>query len=114
MLRLRLASLALASGFLFMLSGCCSFCEDGRLFPRLFPSTSMSSGAIHGMPGDCGCQSSQFPPGMEMSTLPGPQFPQAVGANQTVPIPITNLPPNQPPQVFKVPQAMPTPYNPTH
>jgi hypothetical protein len=111
MLRLRMASLALASGFFIFMSGCASpTCEESRFFPRLFRSNSMS--AAHEMPGDCGCQHSQFPPGMDMSALPGPQFPQAAGANQTVPIPITNVPANQPPQVFKIPEATRTPYNP--
>jgi hypothetical protein len=114
MLRLRLASLALASGLLFLLSGCASTCEDSRFFPRLFRSNSMSYPASHGMPGECECHNSQFAPGMEMSTLPGPMFPQSAGVNQTMPIPITNIPPNQPPQIFKVPQALPTPYAPTH
>ena len=112
MLRLRLASLALASGLLFTLPGCCSFCEEGRLFPRLFHYSSMSRPA-HELPGECECHSAHLPQMMDAAgqgpILTPPAFP-----GQTVPIPITNLPANQPPQIFKAPQATPTPYVPSN
>lgn len=118
MLRLRLASLALASGLLFTLSGCTSTCEDSRLFPRLFRSSSMSQSAIQGMPGECDCQQGvhgahQLPPMMDSASMPGPMWSSQTGPN-AVPIPITNIPANQPPQIFKIPQAQPTPFSPAH
>jgi hypothetical protein len=108
MLRLRLACLALASGLLFTLPGCCSFCEEGRLFPRLFNHRSMS------MPtGECECHSAHLPPMMDAAAQ-GPILTPPAFPGQTVPIPITNLPANQPPQIFKAPQATPTPYVPSN
>jgi hypothetical protein len=112
MLRLRLAFLALASGLLFTLPGCCSFCEDGRLFPRLFNHRSMSM-PTHGLPGECECHSAHMPPMMDAAAQ-GPILTAPGVAGQTVPIPITNFPGNQPPQAFKVPQASPTPYVPAN
>jgi hypothetical protein len=108
MLRLRLACLTLASGLLFTLSGCCSFCEEGRLFPRLFHSSSMSRPI-----GECECHSAHLPQMMD-ATAQGPILTTPGAAGQTVPIPITNLPTNQPPQIFKAPQAAPTPYVPSN
>ena len=102
MLRLRLAYFALASGFLFTLSGCCSFCEDGRLFPRLFRS---NSAPVMGMPGDCGCHSAMLPPTSEMGTGPMLMTPGSY------PVPITNVPSNPPPKIL---QAQPTPFSPTN
>jgi hypothetical protein len=110
MLRLRLAFLALASGLLFTLSGCCSFCEDGRLFPRLFHSDSTS---LHGTPADCECHSAHLPHMLDAG-VSGPVLPAPGWAGQTMPIPITSVPANQPPQLFKVPQAPPTAYVPAH
>jgi hypothetical protein len=112
MFRLRLASLALAAGLLVTMSGCCSFCEDGRF--RLFRSNSMSFTGSGGVSSECECHSAHLPPGMSSASLPGTMFPSQVSAGQTVPIPITNMPPSQPPQIFKVPQAAPTPYSPTN
>ena len=114
MLRLRLSSLALASGLMFTLSGCCSFCEEGRMFPRLFPSSSMSMSGMHGMPGECECHGAHsMPIGMDSASMPGPMWPVQSVPNASQ-IPITNIPANQPPQIFKIPQAQPTPFNPAH
>jgi hypothetical protein len=109
MLRLRLASLALASGLLFTLSGCFSTCEDGRLFPRLFRS---NSAPVYGASGECDCHSSRMPPITDTGAFPGQAFTMPAGSNPTMPIPITNFPSNQPPQILKVPQAQPTPFVP--
>jgi hypothetical protein len=108
MLRLRLAFLALASGLLFTLSGCCSFCEERPLFPRLFNRSSMSIRT-----GECECHSAHSPQMMDAGAQ-GPILITPGGAGQTVPIPITNIPANQPPQIFKAPQAPPTPYVPSN
>jgi hypothetical protein len=108
MLRLRLACLALAGGLLFTLSGCCSFCEEGRLFPRLFNHCSMSRPN-----GECECRSANLPQMMD-APVQGPILTTPGVTGQTVPIPITNLPTNQPPQFFKAPQATPTPYVPSN
>lgn len=110
MLRLRLAFFALASGVLLTLSGCCAFCEDGRLFPRLFPNHR----AFSGRPGDCECMHPGAPPFVDGGVVQGPVLTPPPGiAGQTMPIPsITNVPATQPPQVFKVPQAQTTPYTP--
>jgi hypothetical protein len=108
MLRLRLAFLALASGLLFTLSGCCSFCEERPLFPRLFSRSSMSRPT-----GECECHSAHLPQMMDAAAQ-GPILTTPGGAGQTVPIPITNFPSNQPPQIFKTPQAPPTPYVPSN
>jgi hypothetical protein len=105
MLRIRLASLALASGLVFTLSGCCSFCEEGRPFPRLFNHSAMSHPTA-----ECECQSSHLP--QMMGDVQGPILTMPGATGQTVPIPITNIPPGQPPAVFKVPTASPTPYVP--
>jgi len=108
MLRLRLACLALASGLLFTLSGCCSFCEESRLFPRLFNRSSMC-----GPTGECECRSAHLPQMMDAAAQ-GPILTTPGVAGQTVPVPITNLPANQPPQIFRAPQAPPTPYVPSN
>jgi hypothetical protein len=108
MLRLRSACLALSGGLLFTLSGCCSFCEEGRLFPRLFHYSSMSRPI-----GECECHSAHLPQMMDAAAQ-GPILTTPGVAGQTVPIPITNMPANQPPQIFKAPQAPPTPYVPSN
>ena len=106
MLRLRLACLALATGFVFTLSGCYSTCEDGRLFPRLFRSARPT------MHDDCDCHNAHMPGPMMDPAAQGPiLMPGATGS--TVPI-IRNTPPGQPPQVFKVPTAPSTPYVPSN
>ena len=107
MLRLRLASLALASSLLLTLSGCCAFCEDGRLFPRMF-NRSSNRATTDGV--DCECQRPGWPGGVEVPVGQGP-FIVPPGAHANPPIPITNIPATQPP-LFKVPQAPPTPYVP--
>jgi hypothetical protein len=105
MLRHRLASLALATGLLFTLSGCFSTCEDGRLFPRLFNSSSRSGPAM-----DCECHNALSPSVMMDPAAQGPILP---GPGANVPI-ITTVPANQPPQRFnKVPTAPATPYAPS-
>ena len=112
MLRIRLASLALAGGLLFTMSGCCSFCEDGKMFPRLFRSNSSTHSGMEGMHGGCDCHSAHMPQ-ME-GAVQGPFLTAPGVAGTTMPIPITNIPANQPPQIFKVPQSSPTPYVPTN
>jgi hypothetical protein len=116
MLRLRLTCLALATGFVFTLSGCYSMCEDGRLFPRLFNHCSRSGPTKNG---DCECQNGSAP---WNGPMPGPMMDPAIGKgpilmpgtpDSTVPI-IRNVPPSQPPQVFKVPTAPSTPYVPSN
>jgi hypothetical protein len=122
MRRLRLASLALACGLLSTLSGCCAFCEDGRMFPRLFRSSSQRPilDRLHGNTGsigayhqpECDCQHGAHMPapdfqGGQIFTMPPTGMP--VGPT---PIPITNIPASQPPNILKVPQAAPTPYFP--
>ena len=115
MLRLRLASLALASGLMFTLSGCCSFCEDGKFtFPRLFRSNSSSRIFGHGDGAECECHGSHLTGMMDAASMSGPGITMPAASSQAVPIPITNIPANQPPQIFKVPQASPTPYVPAH
>jgi hypothetical protein len=114
MLRLRLASLALASGLMLMLSGCNTCSEDGRMFPRLFGTTSMRPAGSYGLPGECECHGAHsMPPVMDSASMPGPMWPVQSGPNASQ-IPITNVPANQPPQMFPVPQARPVPYNPAH
>ncbi|MSQ95750.1 MAG: hypothetical protein EXR98_14510 [Gemmataceae bacterium] len=109
MFRARLASLALALGFLFTLSGCCAFCEDGKLFPRLFHHGSRH-GVFSGHRGECECQGgAHMPPIMGSAQHSGPIFTGSTG-----PIPITNIPVTQVPNTFKVPNANPTPYSPTN
>jgi hypothetical protein len=120
MLRLRLASLALASGLLFTTSGCMSTssCDDGgRLFSRLFHSNSAPS---YGMPGECGCQTggapfaAPMPPIMDSASMPGPMWSSKSSKDgMPLPIPITNVP-NQPPQFPKNLLAQPTPFNPAN
>lgn len=109
MLRLRLASLAVACGLFSTLSGCATMSEDGRMFPRLFHSTSMSSE----MHGECECQHGAMP--HMMGAVQGPILTTPSMPGTTMPIPsITNIPANQPPQVFKVPTAPATPYVPVN
>ena len=114
MLRLRLASLALASSLLLTLSGCCSFCQDGQLFPRLFRNTSWRGGGAVATEGvDCECHRGHWPKGMEVPPGQGPFLaPPGASFAPPPPIPITNVPVAQPPQTFKVPQAPPTAYVP--
>ena len=111
MRRLRLISLGLASSLLLTLSGCCSFCQDGQMFPRLFNRSSnravmASDGAA------CECQhQSAWSPGVPMPVGQGPFLVPSGAPHQPPPIPITNIPPAQP-QLFKIPQAPPTAYHP--
>ena len=116
MLRSRLASLAVACGLLVTLSGCCSFCEDGRLFPRLFKSNyqGAQAGSMFGHRApECECHQGPHMPGIfDTASKHGPVL-MTPASNPTMPIPITNVPTNQPPQIFKLPQAAPTPYIPT-
>ncbi len=118
MRRIRLASLALACGLLTTLSGCCGFCEDGRLFPRLFRTNYHRPilDRFHGPAGaahpECECMHgpqlppTDFPAG-QIITMPPAGMPMS-------PIPITNIPAaqQQAPNILKVPQAAPTPYFP--
>src|SRR5262249_4597210 len=100
MLRLRLASLALATGFLVTLSGCMSTstsCNDGgcRIFQRLFNRTSNRGPTGHG---DCECQGGMLPFMLEPA-VQGPIRPGPTATGPGAPI-IRNMPPGQP-QVFK-------------
>ena len=113
MLRIRLASLALAGGLLFTMSGCRTSCEEGGMFSRLFRSYSSTHSGMEGMHGGCDCHSAHMPQ-MEGSMVHGPVLTTPGVVGTTVPIPITNIPANQPPQIFKVPQSSPTPYVPTN
>jgi hypothetical protein len=112
MLRLRLATLALASGVLFTLSGCCSFCENGQF--RLFPSRSSGYGAFSHPTAECECHNAfMAPPPAMMSSAQGPVMTMPSTASATTPIPITNIPATtQPPSIFRVPSAPPTAYVP--
>ena len=115
MLRLRLALSALACGFMVTLSGCASHCDDGRLFSRLFhhdgPGLFHSASRGH----ECECNGAHMPPIMDEATMPGAVWhPGASISNPNLPIPITNIPPSQTPNAFKVPNASPTPYSPTN
>lgn len=110
MRRLRLVSLAVASTLLLTLSGCSSMCEDGRMFPRLF---NRSSSSRNGMGAECECHSSGWPQGMGMPVGQGPFVGPMPQSATHPPIPITNTHVAQP-QLFKVPQAPPTVYVPSH
>jgi hypothetical protein len=120
MLRSRLASLAVACGLFFTVSGCCSFCEDGRF--RLFRSNygSGSPGIFsHHQAPPCECNQGAMPGIFDTASSHGPALMTPTSSNPTMPsptmpIPITNVPTNQPPQVFKLPMAAPTPYVPVH
>jgi hypothetical protein len=118
MLRSRLASLAVACGLFFTVSGCCSFCEDGRF--RLFRSNYGSGGQgifSHHQQPQCECNQGGMPgmPGIFDTTAShGPVMMTPASSNPTMPIPITNVPSSPPPQVFKLPMAAPTPYVPAH
>jgi hypothetical protein len=130
MLRLRVASLAFAGSLLLTLSGCCSFCEDGRMFPRLFHRTSNSQMMSDGQNCECQRPGWQQGAGMPMGGVPMggvpmggmpmghgpfvPPPPATVAAPTTnPPIPITNINPHAP-QLFKVPNAPPTAYVPAN
>lgn len=122
MRRLRLASLIMASSLLLTLSGCCSFCEDGRF--RLFHRSSSAPvvmGSGYGV--DCECHRPAMP-AMPVAPSWTPGVPVPVGQGAFVPppapvatnpnpsIPITNIPATQPPQIFKTPLAPPSAYVP--
>ncbi len=116
MLRVRLASLALACGFMFTLSGCCAFCEDGKLFPRLFRSNHGGGlGLLHGHRGaDCECApGGHMPPILGSAGQSGAIF-TSVPSGSSSAIPITNIPVTQTPNAFKAPNAIPTPYVPSN
>lgn len=104
MLRLRLASLALASGVLFTLSGCYSMCDSGPLFPRLFDRSSSYRPTSHP---ECECHNSSF-----MAPAPTMISQGSMTPSSPSQIPITNIPAGQPPMLFKTPNAAPTPYVP--
>jgi hypothetical protein len=115
MLRSRLASLAVACGLLITLSGCCSMCEDGRL--RLFSGsqrTGSSPGIFSHQQPQCECNQGHMPGIFDTTSSHGPVLMTPASSNPTMPIPITNMPTMQPPQVFKLPLAAPTPYSPAH
>jgi hypothetical protein len=127
MRRLRLASLALASTILLIVSGCASTnnsCDEGggRFFSRFFNRSSSSpglfsrgnGGMMHGGGAECDCQQPGFPPGMMVPPGQGPfigPMPHGV-SNPQPPIPVTNAHVNQPP-FLKVPNAPPTAYSPS-
>jgi len=104
MLRLRMASLALASGVLVTLSGCTSTCEREPLFSRLFDRSS-SYGSRSSA--ECECHNSFMGPTPTMMPSQGTMTTMPSSATS---IPITNIPQGQPPQLFK--NAAPTPYVP--
>ena len=111
MLRLRLAYLALASGVLFTLSGCCSFCENGRF--TLFPNRTAGYASYGGA--DCDCHNTFMSPAPTMM-MQGPvtTMPMTATAQPQMPtqIPITDVPTTPRPQLFRVPNAPPTAYVP--
>jgi hypothetical protein len=85
------------------------------MFPRLFSGSLMSRSSTHvGHGSDCDCQSSHMSPGAEFSTMQGmPVQGAPMVMPAPTPIPITNLPVNQPPSLLRMPsQAAPTPYIP--
>lgn len=113
MYRLRLAFLALTCALLVNLAGCCSFCEEGRFRPFRSFYDGGGSGLFSRHRGECECHHMAGAPTMEAGPTFMPPAPQLL--NNAAPIPITNIPNNnQPPQVFKVPQATTTPYSPTN
>ena len=106
MLRLRLGSLALAGGVLFTLSGCCSCCESGSMFSRLF-NRSAGYGPTSRSGPECECHNNSF-------MGPTPQMISSQGAMPTMPstsIPVTTIPAGQPP-LFKNQYAAPVPFVP--
>jgi hypothetical protein len=130
MRRLRLASLALASTILLIVSGCASTnnsCDDsgGRFFSRFFNRSSASPGlfsrgngnVIHGG-AECECQQPGFSPGFSPGMMVPPGQGPFIGpmphgvSNPQPPIPVTNAHVNQPP-FLKVPNAPPTAYSPS-
>lgn len=112
MLRLRLASLALASGLLMTLSGCLNTCAE-PMFPRM-RSAFASRSVIHGEPVDCECHgAAHMPVPADFASMQGPQLPPGTVMPMPSPIPVTNVPAGQPPSYFRVPQASPMPYAPT-
>ena len=106
MLRLRLASLALASGVLFTLSGCTSSCEREPLFSRLFDRSSSYRPMSHSS-AECECHNLFMGP---MPTMMSSQGTMTTMPSSATSIPITNIPQGQPPMLFK--NAAPTPYVP--
>ena len=85
------------------------------MFPRLFPPRTTSY-APH--TGECECHNSFMAPPpsamVGMSSSQGPILTQpAAASTQTMPIPITNLPSGQVPQMFRYPNAPPTAYVPS-
>ncbi len=111
MLRFRLISLALASSL--ALSGCCTTCESGSMFPRLSERFSARPAMMESA--DCDCQRSAWPQGMPMPTGQGPFLMPGSASNPPVPT-ITTVPTTQPPPpaMFRVPPAPPTAYSPTN
>jgi hypothetical protein len=97
MLRIRLASVAVALGFLVTLSGCST--HDGPLFPRVHDFFVRPSETA------CECQAGNLPPEF------AGQGPVLMAPGQTMPT-ITTVPSSQPPQSFKAPSATTTPYFP--
>jgi hypothetical protein len=118
MLRLRLAFLTLASGLLVTMSGCMNSnpCSQSRMFSRLFGGTLTSRpSALAASSEDCECHnsympSSGIPSGIEGGMMHGPQMIMPA----PTPIPTTSIPMSQAPPMFKIPQAAPLPYAPTH
>jgi hypothetical protein len=121
MLRLRLASLALASGLLLTASGCLSSsgcfsssgCDSsGPMFPRLFHRSESQSAMMGGT--GCECQRSAWPQGVEVPAGQGPfLMPGAVSTPPTSSIPIVNVPTGTPQSLpLKAPPAPPTAYFP--
>ncbi len=105
MLRLRMASLALASGVLFTLSGCYSMCDSGPLFPRLSGYAPLSRPHP-----ECECHNSFMGPTPTMISSQGSMTTMPSSATQ---IPVTNIPTGgQPPQLFKSQNAVPGPWVP--
>ena len=98
MLRIRLASVAVALGMMFTLPGC--FFHDGPLFPRI-------NNFFHGHhDAPCECHAGHLPP-----ELHGQNGPILMGPGQTMPT-ITTVPAASQPNVFKGPSATTTPYFP--
>ena len=111
MLRLRSILVALTCVFFVTLSGCGWFSDEGRWRP--FRSNFGGGGLFRAHRGaDCECHHAGTMPTMEHGPTFTPPMPSIV--NGAAPIPITNIPNNQPPQIFKVPQASPTPFVPAN
>lgn len=117
MLRSRLAFLAVACGLLFTLSGCRLFSDDDR--PRLFGGNSRGAGVFSHRHAECECNHGQMPGIFDTAQSHGPVLMTPTSSHPQMhppmPIPITNVPATQqPPNIFKIPQAAPTPYTPAH